>query len=333
MGIIYKLRAPNGSEYIGQTITPMPKRLSLHKQAAISSRNSSPLLCAAIREFGIESFDVQIVCECDDDLLDEKETKNIRKYNTLFPYGLNVMSGGCGGSKKIEYANSSNDQIPVDFNVDELPDTISEIDDGYVVKYPGRDDKLFNAASSKFDNLLRALSYHRFWGYKARRIPDMYLQNYKGSFVVKIPGYPDKYFVSKTKSDDEKRADALKFLMDIMSNEEKPELPGSIRTLRDGFRVKFPGIQDKHFVAANKTAEDKYQEAKKFLEELREHGVPEPEFPKVKGLQKYRNGFRVRLPGQELVRFEDASKTKEHLWKEAKAYIDSLASDKSINSS
>lgn len=323
MGIIYRLGAPNGQDYIGQTKKSKAKRLSMHKYSVTSGFNHCVLLGAAIAEFGIDNFEFEILMECPDHELDEKETLMIDQYNTCAPFGLNVMTGGVIGAEKSKFIRPGLDTIPVDFKADDLPKEIQKLDDaGYIVILEGRPDKTFRTAS-EFKNLLRALSYFRFCRSLKDDVQDLYISSYKKGFCVRAPGHAIRHFVSKVKTSDEKKTEARKYLNEIMFDEEKPELPGSIRTLRDGFRVKFPGAQDKHFVAANQRSAFKYAAAEKYLDDLRRNGIPEREFPKVKGLQKYRKGFRVKFPGEDPVRFESAKKTKDALYAEAVAYIES----------
>ncbi len=324
MGRIYGMKAPNGMWYIGQTRKSIPKRVSQQKYEAVMGSDHCPLLHSAIREFGIDAFEIVELLTCDDDQLDECESQKIQEYDSVFPNGLNVMSGGHDGAvKRLHVPAQDRSSVPMDMKINELPEGIIKEGDVWVVRHPAGPVKTFDK-SSEFENLRRAIS---FYTYTQKRIEDptsyRYLKSVEQSkYCVDIPGYRPKYFATADESVSN-RARAKEYLVKIMENPEEPDLPGSIRTIKDGFRVKFPEMKDKHFVAEKMSSEEKYKKAQEFLEDLRANGIPEEEFPKVAGLQKYRKGFRVRLPGiAEPIRFENATKTKQELWDAAKAYID-----------
>jgi group I intron endonuclease len=90
MGIIYCLTSPSGKKYIGQTKRSFDKRLKEHSNCA----GNCIILENAIKKYGIDSFDYEILIEINDTLLDEYETKFIDLLDTLEPNGYNVRSGG-----------------------------------------------------------------------------------------------------------------------------------------------------------------------------------------------------------------------------------------------
>ncbi len=92
MGAIYKLTSPSGKEYIGQTQQALDERIKQH-----TKQPHCVALYAAIQKYGIESFKVEILCECDDRHLDMLEKVFIAEYNTLCPYGYNIRTGGSNG--------------------------------------------------------------------------------------------------------------------------------------------------------------------------------------------------------------------------------------------
>lgn len=84
---IYKIENRiNGKIYVGQSIH-IEKRWSEHCQ-----KSSNSLIGKAIKEYGKENFSFQILEEVEDiTLLNELETKYIKQYNCLTPYGYNII--------------------------------------------------------------------------------------------------------------------------------------------------------------------------------------------------------------------------------------------------
>lgn len=99
MGIIYKYTSPSGKSYIGQTI--YSKKIREGKDG--KEYRECPVFYNAIQKYGIENFSYEILEECDNSLLDEKEKYYIKKYDT-FNNGYNLTEGGQDGrtwSKKV----------------------------------------------------------------------------------------------------------------------------------------------------------------------------------------------------------------------------------------
>lgn len=104
-GVIYRLvNRQTGMSYVGQTIN-LKKRLRDHKSLSNTGDkedNVRPIV-KALREFGFESFDVEILYESDEfankeeltSLLDEKEIFYIEKFNSI-ENGYNLTKGGKG---------------------------------------------------------------------------------------------------------------------------------------------------------------------------------------------------------------------------------------------
>lgn len=92
MGIVYCLTSPSGKKYIGQTTRSLEKRIKEHEAGG-----ECRILRNAIKKYGIESFIVETLVEAEDSLLDDFEIKLISQYNTMFPNGYNIRSGGKKG--------------------------------------------------------------------------------------------------------------------------------------------------------------------------------------------------------------------------------------------
>lgn len=83
---IYKIEnLINGKIYIGQSIH-IEKRWQEHCKAS-----SHSLIAEAIQKYGKENFSFQIIEECEQDLLNTKESEYIHSYNSLVPNGYNIV--------------------------------------------------------------------------------------------------------------------------------------------------------------------------------------------------------------------------------------------------
>ena len=80
-----------GESYIGQS-TNIGKRYLKHKNAHSKWENS--YFHRAIREYGFDNFEFEILEECSKSDLDERENFYIKQYGTLFPNGYNKNMGG-----------------------------------------------------------------------------------------------------------------------------------------------------------------------------------------------------------------------------------------------
>ena len=94
MGYIYKIiNNINSKVYVGQTNGTLSRRWSLHKQM---HKTHSFVLYRAMRKYGIEHFTMELIEECDDNLLDEREKYWINYYDS-YNNGYNMTLGGTGG--------------------------------------------------------------------------------------------------------------------------------------------------------------------------------------------------------------------------------------------
>lgn len=111
MGYIYKItNLINNKIYIGQTINDVDLRFRQHLSAA---RNGSHLyLHQAIRKYGAENFQVEILETIANESLNNREIYYIKKYNSNNSiHGYNLDSGG--GNGHIAHPNHSRYTRPV----------------------------------------------------------------------------------------------------------------------------------------------------------------------------------------------------------------------------
>lgn len=102
---IYKItNIKNNKSYIGLS-SNIQKRWKEHLSDAHSCDDKSfnnPLY-QDIKEYGIDCFTFEILEECEQDFLSEKEKYYIEKYNTYIPNGYNRTLGGRGKAKPTAF--------------------------------------------------------------------------------------------------------------------------------------------------------------------------------------------------------------------------------------
>ena len=96
MGIIYKIENKiNNKVYIGQSIhNNLKVRLTGHKYTTNYSNNEDSLH-GDIRKFGIDNFEISVICECNNYDLNDLEIEYIEKYKSNI-VGYNKTAGGAG---------------------------------------------------------------------------------------------------------------------------------------------------------------------------------------------------------------------------------------------
>lgn len=93
----------NGKQYIGQTVKDLGKRKSSHISRALYE-NDSVYFHRAIRKYGPENFDWEILDQCDDvEFLNKLEIFYIGYYNTFYT-GYNLTFGGNNGRGGLRHS-------------------------------------------------------------------------------------------------------------------------------------------------------------------------------------------------------------------------------------
>jgi len=94
-GRIYKItNKENGLIYIGCTISSLDKRFKEHLSRCFTSNYKSKLY-NSMKKYGQENFTIELIEECDFNLIYETEKKYIDQYNS-YNNGLNATIGGEG---------------------------------------------------------------------------------------------------------------------------------------------------------------------------------------------------------------------------------------------
>lgn len=94
-GRIYKItNKENGLIYIGCTISSLDKRFNEHLSRCFTSNYKSKLY-NSMKKYGQDNFTIELIEECDFNLIYETEKKYINQYNS-YNNGLNATIGGEG---------------------------------------------------------------------------------------------------------------------------------------------------------------------------------------------------------------------------------------------
>lgn len=94
MDIIYKLTSPKGKVYIGRT-NDFNRRMIEHKKCALTDKLPNTLY-KAIRKYGWDSFQKEIICEIDPSQSSKLEEELILAHNSV-KGGYNDTYNGAGG--------------------------------------------------------------------------------------------------------------------------------------------------------------------------------------------------------------------------------------------
>lgn len=94
-GYIYKIiNQINKKEYVGCTITTLKKRFEEHVWRCVKT-DSNTKFCNSIRKYGVENFGIELIEECDVDVIYDRERYYINLFET-YDTGLNSTVGGEG---------------------------------------------------------------------------------------------------------------------------------------------------------------------------------------------------------------------------------------------
>ena len=93
MSVIYEfVNNINQKVYVGQTVN-FKKRIRDHR-FNYNKIIKNTLFYNALRKYGWENFSINIIEDCSDELLNEKEIYWIEEKKSLYPNGYNILEGG-----------------------------------------------------------------------------------------------------------------------------------------------------------------------------------------------------------------------------------------------
>lgn len=102
MAYIYKITNNiNNKIYIGKTIRSLEVRWREHQKDFYSGKKNNLPLYAAMKKYGIEHFHIEIIEECQDNIVSEREKYWIEEFQS-FKKGYNATLGG-DGKPYIDY--------------------------------------------------------------------------------------------------------------------------------------------------------------------------------------------------------------------------------------
>lgn len=107
----------NGKQYVGQTQNLIEREKAWRK--INSNIYGNKYFSNDRKKYGLDNFSFEILETCDDEKSDELEQYYIKKYNTIYPNGYNIQSGGKKGftykemeETKIKKSISHKGKIP-----------------------------------------------------------------------------------------------------------------------------------------------------------------------------------------------------------------------------
>ena len=211
MGYIYCLTSPSGKRYIGQTKREITKRFREH----IKCVSGCIALNCAIQKYGADAFQFEILLMVNNHLLDEYEVKMIYAYDSLFPNGYNIRTGGCANSKHCEASRNKMRESKLGYKNPNFGKPRSDTDKKAISEAKCGSKHHFYGKTFSYDHKLKLSASH-----KSDTLP-MYMVKVKarpehhsgeGYAIINHPSLPTKYFTSKKKSNDEKYSLAFEYL-------------------------------------------------------------------------------------------------------------------------
>lgn len=252
----------NNKMYIGQTKCIISnrkygakQRWNVHKYRAINSSNDCNFFYNAIRKYGNENFELSVLIKCKLEELDFYETKYIKEYNTIYPSGYNIETGGklnknlnnitkerLSNSKRFKYIKNKEDidkikQIMLELSVDKLPKGIIYThygnSEGFIVSLENHMKQFTSIKRTLKDNLSLAIEYYNIFNSKNLKL------------LEKFNEYVDLDTKIKSKNNMIKNQDIL----NAMKHMNIESLPLYIRyeSRSRRFFVKIPNNPNKYF--------------------------------------------------------------------------------------
>lgn len=209
MGIVYCLTSPNGKKYIGQTRRTLEKRIKEH-----CNRKECTALYNALLKYGIDNFKVDILIICDEENLNYYEIKYIKEFNTLYPNGYNIKTGGING----KHCEKSKEKMRIAKTGDKNPNYGKPRCDNTKMLISERkkgENHHFYGKSLSYEHLLNLSKSHKNYNLpmyviRIKERPQCYQSS--GYAILNHPQLKSKYFTSKKYTDSQKLEMALEYL-------------------------------------------------------------------------------------------------------------------------
>lgn len=179
---IYKIENKiNGKVYIGQSIN-IKIRWQQHKREANCNRRNAPLY-NALRKYGFDNFTFEVLEECSQELLNEKEIFWIAHYKSNDrDFGYNVLAGGQNGG--ILYPNEWFYELwDAGFTVGEIQKELGVSHETVRAKLEGYKD--YNVHASRSRGAIKAINEGAL--FPNREIYPVYQYSLMGDFICSFP--------------------------------------------------------------------------------------------------------------------------------------------------
>jgi hypothetical protein len=204
-GIIYMATFSNGKHYVGQTIRTFVKRRNEHLSNAENNKIGCTAFYNAIRIYGPDDIEWEILIKCDIDELDYYELLMIETYDTLSPNGYNLIKGGNSNKTMSDETRFKIKQAALN-----------------------RDTEVYRK-NEKSKGLPKYVAYF---------VDD----RYEGYKISKHPKCESKYFYKPSKTLEENKNDALDFLKKLDAGavtviKKIKTLPYGVQKYGSGYRV------------------------------------------------------------------------------------------------
>lgn len=202
----------NNKKYIGQAVCYLSsgkkwgsyKRWNKHISQANTNKCECRALENAIKKYGKESFYINVIIECGIHELNYFEDKYIKEYNTMCPYGYNIMSGGGNGRlhsietrRRMSNTRIGKNHTQITKDKISLANKNKKINNETRIKISktSRYRNMKEKNKETIDKLLCEKSI------ESLPIYINYITNKKTNsdgFIVRIPSFPYKKFMSKS---------------------------------------------------------------------------------------------------------------------------------------
>ena len=211
MGFIYKFTSPSHKSYIGQTTRDINKRIKEH----FKCEGHCILLENAIKKYG-DNMEFEILLEVNNEHLNFYETRFIRQFNTMEPFGYNIRSGGLNGKHSIVSCERMRNSKLAEKNHNFGKPRTDSAKNAISISKSGANHHFYGKQLSD-EHKLSLSQAHR----KSHLELPMYLvyinerpEYYQGSgyAIMNHPTIKTKYFTSKKLSDIKKLELALEYL-------------------------------------------------------------------------------------------------------------------------
>lgn len=283
--------SPDGQSYVGQTKMSLKDRWDSHISCAFGNADGGcRLLNESIRDYGPENFEVDVLMSVPDKELLVREQECIKMYGTLYPLGLNFPPG----DHAKNHCKLNDPVLPKYINV--IRGNDMRIDGYLVVGHPSQEgaEMRFEGLTPR-DQLKSAVSYLKEL-YGERVVCEREcLAKFDDGYCVDYPGKPMRFFVTTELSEEENLWNACEYLDYCETTDPITDESLYIVPRTHGYYVKYGAYKDRRFfVDRHRSMDEKYEQAVRYLNELKH----KKESAEDRYITKIPSGYRVDYGGR-----------------------------------